>query len=378
MNAMHWFRDIPRAPGAPQRTLWDWALLVLFVPLMLTAWTRRETELLWPWVTLLLGFGIAAALFYRRSAPGLTTILTFGSVAVLELAARSQGLEWDGLEPFILLVVVAYSLPRWGSGPEIAAGSVAILSAYLMGSGIDLSEPGESIAGATILLFPLSLGAVFRSQDRHRRRAQAELLLRERTDLARELHDSVAHHVAAIAVQAQGARALAKRKPEATVDALAAIEESAARALEEMRRVVGALRDDDAPERRPLGTIADLERLAAPAGAGPEVRVTLRGDLDGLDASLQHTLYSIAREGITNAIRHATGARNIDVSVEADRDRLLLTVTDDGRSGAEPGNGFGLRGMRERVKLLGGALVAGPGDTGGWRIAAELPREAPA
>lgn len=346
---------------------------------MLRAWVLQEADALWPGATLLLGFAIAVAVFDRRRAPGLAAAFCFGAVALLEITSRARGLDWEGLDPFIALVVLAYSLPRWGSGAEIAAGGSAMLAAYVLGGGIDFTSPAESLASATVLLFPVALGAVFRGQDLARRRADAESRLRERTELARELHDSVAHHVAAIAVQAQGARALATRRPEVSAEALAAIEESASRALEEMRRVVGALRDDAAAERLPLGTLADIDALAEAGGVGPEVTVTLRGDLDGLDDSLQHTLYSIAREGVTNAIRHAENARTVHVEVSGDPQQLQVSVADDGSS-APPGDealakaGFGLRGMRERVALLGGVLEAGARDTGGWSVTARLPR----
>jgi signal transduction histidine kinase len=200
--------------------------------------------------------------------------------------------------------------------------------------------------------------------------------MREREQLARELHDTVAHYVSAIAVRAQAGRTLAATQPAAAVDALEVIEEAASRTLTELRAIVGALRDGDEADLAPQRGVADIARLAS-AADGPRVDVELSGDLEGLQPILGAAVYRIAQESITNAVKHARHATRIEVRVSGDRDCVRLTVRDDGDpapSGTDPAAGYGLAGMSERAALLGGTLEAGPGAGSGWTVTAVLPR----
>jgi signal transduction histidine kinase len=195
-----------------------------------------------------------------------------------------------------------------------------------------------------------------------------DVRLAERESLARELHDTVAHHVSAIVVQAQAGRAIAASRPEQVVDVLGAIEQAASDALGEMRALVGALRRD-APEsasdpapRQPQPGIHDLERLVAQPAGALTVRLELIGAVHALPAGIAAAVYRIAQESITNAARHATGATEVVVRVTAMRDHVEVLVRDDGvvRPGPRRDGGYGVRGMAERVALLGGRFDAGP------------------
>ena len=142
-----------------------------------------------------------------------------------------------------------------------------------------------------------------------------------------------------------------------------------------MRRIVGALRDDGEPARAPAATLADIERLARHDAFPLRVDVTFAGELGGLDAVLESTLYRLAQESVTNSIRHARAASSVVVRVEGEVEHIRLRVDDDGEAvAANRLPGFGLRGMAERVALLGGTLHAGPGRTRGWAVEAVLPR----
>ena len=209
-----------------------------------------------------------------------------------------------------------------------------------------------------------------------RLREADQIRLREREQLARELHDTVAHHVSAIAIRAQAGRTLAASRPGAAVDALEVIEEAASRTLAELRALVGALRDGDDAELAPQRGVADIERLADAAGDGPRVDVQLAGDLDDLRPLVGAAIYRIAQESITNAVRHARHATRIDVRVTGDRDCVRLTVRDDGEAGTRRRtvSGYGLVGMTERAALLGGSLEASPNAGSGWTVTAVLPR----
>ncbi|MBX9246869.1 sensor histidine kinase, partial [Actinotalea ferrariae] len=131
----------------------------------------------------------------------------------------------------------------------------------------------------------------------------------------------------------------------------------------------------DAPSRG----LADVVLLADDDAPGPHVRVTVEGDADDVAPSVGAAVYRIAQESVTNARRHARGARRVEVRVHAGRDVVRLDVTDDGEpAGRTAGEGYGLAGMRERAALLGGTCEAGPRPDGGWAVTAELPRTGPA
>jgi signal transduction histidine kinase len=161
------------------------------------------------------------------------------------------------------------------------------------------------------------------------------------------------------------------------VDTLAVIEETAKRTLAEMRAMVGALRGGDDPSRTPQEGVADLRRLAERAAGTLRIDVELTGDLDDLSPLVDAAVYRIAQESITNALRHARHASCVSVRVVGRDDRVELTVSDDGSAAhATPSDatGYGLLGMSERAKLLGGTVTSGPGTGGGWAVVATLPR----
>ncbi|MFN2506646.1 MAG: sensor histidine kinase, partial [Acidimicrobiales bacterium] len=216
-----------------------------------------------------------------------------------------------------------------------------------------------------------------RYQSKARARGMDQVKLLEREQLARELHDTVAHHVSAIAIRAQAGRVVASSDPAAALEALVVIEEEASRTLAEMRAMVGALRHGEEPDLAPQRGVADIERLTTGAGDRPQVDIELSGDLDGLRPSVDAALYRLAQESITNALRHARHATRIRVTVQGEDDCVSLTVGDDGDPAAfDPRSttGFGLIGMAERAKLLGGTLAAGPSRNRGWTVHAVLPR----
>ena len=230
--------------------------------------------------------------------------------------------------------------------------------------------------GSIILLFPATLGAAVRYWTSSRLRELDQVKLRERAELARELHDTVAHHVSAIAIRAQAGRVVAASHPEAAVDALGVIEEEASRTLAELRSMVGGLREDDRATLEPQPGVADLVQLARTVGDRPRVEIDLSGDLDDLGPAMEAAVYRIAQESVTNAVRHARGATQIQVGVAGDHDRVRVTVSDDGEPGSTNSglDGYGLVGMTERAALLGGSLEAGPGAERGWNVVAVLPR----
>ncbi|WP_309228490.1 sensor histidine kinase, partial [Streptomyces lunaelactis] len=152
-----------------------------------------------------------------------------------------------------------------------------------------------------------------------------EAKAREREQLARELHDTVAHHVSGIAIQAQAGRAIAASHPERAIEALAIIEDAATRTLTELRAIVGVLRATQDTEFAPQPGVAEVEQLATDGQTRPCVEVTLFGEFDDLSPAVGAAIYRLAQESITNARRHARHATQVTVAVTGDADQVRLT-----------------------------------------------------
>jgi signal transduction histidine kinase len=375
-SAVRSFWAEPRVADPPAPLWRDWALVAVLVVAGVLEAVLRE-DLVWRPLALVLGVAPAFALPWRRTHPLVVAVVAFGVQTVADLATHYGADARLTLDTTAYVLLLPYALFRWGSGREAVIGMTFILAAHVFREAVNATG-FDVVIGVPFLLLPAALGASMRYRAGNRLRERDQVKLREREQLARELHDTVAHHVSAIAVQAQAGRTLAASRPEAAVDALAVIEEAASRTLDEMRAIVGALRDGEEPDLAPQRGVADIERLARRAGDGPRVAVELAGDLDGLRPLVGAAIYRLAQESITNAVRHARHATRIDVRVVGERDRVRLTVRDDGDAGASgsgsPPAGYGLVGMTERVALLGGTLEAGPGSGRGWTVTAVLPR----
>jgi signal transduction histidine kinase len=204
-----------------------------------------------------------------------------------------------------------------------------------------------------------------------------EVRLKERAELARDLHDTVAHHVSAIAIQAQAGLASAPQRPQAAEEALRAIAQEASATLAEMRAMVQVLRADEPAPLAPPAGLSDLAKLAAPHPDGVAIQLALSEDLGDLLPAVSNTLYRLAQESITNARRHARQATRIEVEVRSDGAQVHLRVSDDGEKVNAGTGGYGLRGMTERALQLGGRVQAGPNPDRGWTVTAVLPKKGP-
>ncbi|MEV5000407.1 sensor histidine kinase [Nocardioides sp. LML1-1-1.1] len=333
-------------------------------------------DVTWRPVVTVVTVGLAPVLLWRRTHPLVCVVVVLGAGLALGLASQVAGVSEAGLATMTYVLVLVHALVRWGSGREIVAGlAVAAVVAGFSGA-TDYTGPAELFGGLAVLVAAVALGAALRYRAENRRRAFDQVRSEERVGLARDLHDSVAHHVSAIAVQAQTGRTIGRRRPEAALEALAAIEGEASRTLAEMRSMVRVLRDGAPADYAPRPGVADLASLAR-SDPAPVVHVELAGDLTAIGPQVDAAVYRMAQEALTNALRHARGASRVEIRVAGSAGRVRLRVTDDGRAGttrpASPG--FGLLGMGERVKLLGGTLHAGPAPEGGWAVEADLPTE---
>lgn len=354
-------------------------------------------------VLLLIDGGIAAVLLgvalTVALAPGTGPDTTAGSAAVFGLTAvQASCLLWIRRRPVYALAVAALA----GIGlealcPELGwLGFVTAPLAYvarLRPPRVSLVVLGVLVAPApwklvtggwrdllfavTTLGFGWAVGELQRGHAHRRHDRQRQVLTRERERISRELHDVVAHHVAVIAVQAAAAEDVFDQHPQRARAALGSIHVAARSALTELRAMLHALATDDGTD--PDGPQPGLAQLEALAGAVRAVGlpVTMRRDGlgDDLPGGVQLSAYRIVQESLTNALRHSH-ATHAEVSVRCDDGVLRLEVVNDGparprRPGT--GTGRGIVGMRERARLLGGTLDAGPLPAGGFRVQARLP-----
>lgn len=350
----------PAAPAPPRRVWRDW-LLVALVPLSATieGFARAGTPLIVPAVVLAVVV-LVPALFWRRARPLLVLLSAFVVITAFELVT-ARSLELYTLAFALLLV---YSVFRWGDGRALLAGGAFVLvvtTASVVTAPFELSNV---IGSYIVLMLVVTVGLLFRGRAASRVRELDRVRSREREDLARDLHDTVAHHVSAIAIQAQAGLADAS----AAESALRVIEAEATRTLTEMRSMVRVLRHDD-PSLAPTATLAEVSGLA-----GGLVHVQVEGDTEQVAAPVAAAVYRIAQESVTNAQRHARGATRIDVRVAVDGELVKLTVHDDGAATSPGAPGYGITGMRERAALLGGTCTADRDPAGGWTVTAWLPR----
>src|SRR3954452_7591685 len=293
---------------------------------------------------------------------------------------------WMETDGYIVMGYVAAALLFYSLGAHEADRSrVLAVVGFAVATGLIgtlRSHPVayEFVAAVSIVIGPTLVGRIVRRQheqadrlreltwhlERERERAAHAAVAEERARIARELHDVVAHGVSVIAIQADAAEMALDRDPALARRPLATIHASAAEALADMRRLLGVLREDqDGHELTPQPGLAQLAALLERArGAGLPVTLEQQGEPRELPASLDLAAYRILQEALTNVRKHAPGAP-ASVRLAWGAEALELLVRDQGPGSANgDGNGHGLVGMRERVKVHGGELRAGPAPDG--------------
>jgi signal transduction histidine kinase len=327
----------------------------------------------------------------RRLAPLAVTAAVFGAIGVRALAA-------DPLEiypPILAGIVAIYSVAAYSStraallGVAIAAGAIAVAAAR--GSGGDSSPdliPVLILLGAVWTVGKVAgsrhaqAAAIERDAAERDRRREAETraaAAAERGRIARELHDSVSHSLALIAMQAGGAQAVLQREPERAEQSLRSIELAAREGLTEMRRLLGLI--GGAEPQAELSPQPGLNRLDALVDrareAGLDVSLRSEGAARAVPPAVDLSAYRIVQEALTNAAKHG-GRCRAQVSVRWTPTALELEITNDGARGGDRDDGVpgrGLTGMGERTGLVGGELEAGHHGDGGYRVRARLPLE---
>jgi signal transduction histidine kinase len=366
--------DEPAVPNPPRRVWRDWALVAVLETAAVLEGVLRP-DVTWRPIVTALCMALIPSLLWRRTHPLAVIVIVFGAITVVDVLAPVTPDDPVGLFTTAFVLLLPYALARWGSGRHIVIGLAVTVGLHVVRTLVHLNV-GDLVIGIPFLLLPAVLGLAVRYQLNSRARELEQVTMREREQLARELHDTVAHHVSAIVIQAQAGRVTAGVRPEAALEALRVIESEASLTLAEMRDIVGTLRTGEAAELVPQRGLADLPVLVGLAGGSPLIDIQVSGDVDDLRPSVGAAVYRLAQESITNAVRHARHATRVDVHVVGDADSVRLTVVDDGdpTSVARSPWGYGIVGMRERATLLGGTLEAGPGPGRGWTVSAVLPR----
>ncbi len=304
----------------------------------------------------------------------ITAILAAVPSLVLSLGELAFKVQTGGVWGFaemaailgLLLVVVRRSNP-WLLVPAVGA-QVLALAAQPMRSG---TSDQYIIVGLLCVLVAVAVGAAgvyLRVMDSGRDRQVQLVRAEQRAELARDLHDFVAHHVTGIVVQAQGARVIADADPARVAAALEQIEKAGAETMASMRRMVRVLRnadgDPDAPVA-PLAGVGDLHELIDGFNSAGTITAGLHveGPVHDLPVEIGSSAYRVVMEALTNVRRHAHKATRVDVVLHRTAEWLFVRVADDGHGGGPRGHshGFGLIGLHERVGALGGRIQAGPG-----------------
>jgi signal transduction histidine kinase len=326
------------------------------------------------------------ALVVRRRYPA----TLFGALVALSIWYYAAGYP-DG-PGWVSLFVATYTLTANGDGRRslriATAGIVVLAPAWVLTGDLEpRAEAGWVFFRIGVVIMSAAFGESVRSRrviaaeaqeraERAERTREEEAQRRvdaERLRIAREVHDTVAHAIAIVNVQAGATAHVLDKRPERAREALLIIEQTSARALHELRATLGVLRDVD-DDRAPVGGLARLDELVGMAReAGLDIKVDADSPPRELPSAVDRAAYRILQESLTNVIRHAGPAR-VTMSITYHPTGLALSVVDDGH-GAGPaiGTGRGIAGMRERCALLGGELTTGPGADGGFQVRARLP-----
>ncbi|HEY0247691.1 MAG TPA: histidine kinase [Gryllotalpicola sp.] len=349
---------------------------------------------------------IAGALVFRRLMPGLALAVAWLG-ALLQLVVGLDPQIYDIGICAVLYATAAHGgrVVRW-LGLVSAVLGAALASVYLIGrlrwfGGLDyvpLLFPGQARDFAvlgfgilTLLVLSWVSGLLSRSLRLSRATSRREELARrdadiaeyrvvveqERNRIARDMHDVVAHSLAVVIAQADGARFAASARPELAVDALATISGVARDALGDVRMLLAELRHDEGATPQP--SLVDLDQLFEQLrGAGLSLEVHESGFRQPLGASHEIAAYRIIQEGLTNALRHGAPGAPVGLSLFWADDGLHVEIANTmrpvGDTGPVAGRGHGLPGMHERAQLAGGFLTAEPDGDGGFRLRTRIPR----
>ncbi|MEU1182316.1 sensor histidine kinase [Streptomyces sp. NPDC005820] len=382
--ARSWYRT---ATGNPYLLDTALALTAATVSVRLLIASRQPDGSPWPWWMYLLAVATAAPLPWRRRAPVLCMVLVWAALGPYSHLAHAIQPQFQFAALIALYTAAAHTAPR--TRAVIAAATVVIA---VVGT--------RSLGGAfsSILTFgcALMLGSLVWTQrqlneqltrraeqlEREQEAEAAKAAAEERTRIARDMHDILAHSVSLMVVQAEAGPVVVRSAPDRAERAFDSIAETGRETLFQLRALLGVLRDSsETAQTAPQPGLAALPELVEGVRrAGIDVRLDDCGRTAPLAAGVDSAAYRIIQEALTNVVKHST-ARKVSVRLERAEDGLRLEIEDDGGDGRRPvgsasvvRSGRGLVGIRERAAACGGSAEAGPGPDGrGFRVAATLP-----
>lgn len=325
----------------------------------------------------------SAALYWRRSQP----LVVLGVILAAIALSTGLGYSYD----LFSVPIALYSIGRYATDNRwsyfVVGGAVAVVGIRDYFDGETAGDIGLAVVfvfvvwyigrrvrirGDYLRLLQDRAAHLEREQAAEARRAVAE----ERTRIARELHDVVAHQVSLMTVQAGAAKTVAADDPQGALQAMEAVEKAGRQALGELRHLLGVLRPEaEIDELGPQPGLADIPRLVDNLReAGLDVSLTMDSVQTKLPARVDLSTYRIVQEALTNVLKHAGPNARTEVRLSTDHHGVVIEVLDRGHGATIlPRSGHGIAGMRERAQLLGGSLDAGPRPGGGFQVVAHLP-----
>jgi signal transduction histidine kinase len=332
---------------------------------------------------------IALSFIWRRSRTLVTVICAFSGFLILSIFLTQPP---DLLVAIVVLLTTGYSAGRHLTGRSsvfaVVFGAAVVITVSIIFDPNDIFFPvtffwfvpwlaGRTLRNQTMLARELAEKA--ERAEHARAEDERRAIAIERSRIARELHDVLAHNLSVMVVQAAAARRIVERNPDQAMQVAALIERTGREALAEIRHLFGAVRRGEGEDLSGPASVTRLDELARRArAAGLKVELRVLGDAVQLPPGIDLAVYRIVQEALTNSLKHAGSAR-ASVTVAYEPGEVVLTIEDDGegpREGyelSESGGGHGLVGMRERAALYGGLLQAGRRRGGGFAVRARLP-----
>ncbi|MCQ3830700.1 sensor histidine kinase [Microbulbifer elongatus] len=388
-----------RGPFERWPHLTDLLIATLAFLLTLLMWSRQDAsdvlalQNLWDVAAFQCAFIGCFALLWRRTHPCQVHSVVLGASLVLEFGLPANG-----------IVALAFSLYSLGRYEPNARNSLIAVAATLVYVVVDQGVLVQPTAGGTMAvvlawaLWHIGRRLRFRGEylrlleerarylQRERSAESERAVAAERTRIAREMHDVVAHQVSLMTVQAGAARTICRNNPEAASEAMAEVEAAGRHALSEMRHLLGVLRPaSNEAKLTPQPDLNDLPALIVKVRqVVASVDFEAHGEFANVPARATLAAYRIVQESLTNVIKHVGAEARVRVTVSVVSDHVAIHIQDDGRTTSErsPGeqqndeqrsSGHGITGMRERAELLGGQLRAAAIDGGGFEVTARLP-----
>ncbi|MFP3989400.1 histidine kinase [Streptomyces sp. E11-3] len=364
------------------------ALVLLAVSLQFVL-PERGTRM--DWLGVLLGLGTVLPLVWRRRAPFIAACAVSGFTTAMALHDRpAPDVSYGGM---VMLYTLAAIARPWQRRMMLVGWLIGTTWTMTVKEG---TQPFEHAFHVLVLFFSYGLGALSRVQraytsaledrarrlERERASETARAVAEERSRIAREMHDILAHAVSLMVVQAEAGPVVVRSDPKRAEAAFDAIAGAGRDAMVQLRRILGVLREAEAPgERVPQPTLDAVPGLLAQVEqTGLRVELTTTGVPRALRPDTEVSAYRVIQEALTNVLKHADTASLVRIHLDWGEGELVLSVQDDGVAAAAPRPlhppnrpGHGLIGIRERAAAGGGTAAAGPGPDGGFRVVVRLP-----